>query len=1430
MSDSESESSRNSSPFSDEPADLSDRDASIAPYVVRPLFFLLTMVLVLSAIAQLGGRILFANLENFEPRINELLEPRGIEVADVSGQWRFFNPILKIGSGSAPGANFGASWAEIDTLESLARNRIVLRNAQVSDLQVTLSQDEAGAWSLDGFVPTETTFDWQSLVWHSDQLELHANVMLRGFELPASELVLEASMTNFGGRHRGDIRLGNAGGGEKCGQKISQQADAVVSESQSCDLRARYSVEESALWFRPRSGVAILGANNLTLNDSAAELVGLAGLNLGTLDARMRLLDERFSGPIQLLDSSLQLPGGKVTNLSLLAEGWSEDDGSVANLALTALQLGDGDNVLELRGSQINWALDSGAILRVPEVSVDKVTALVNHLVAPDVPVALWIKRLDMTGQFTRFLASWSSTAGLGISGDFNSVAMQNFRGVPRVDDLAGSFTGGPGYLQLRMRDTSAVVGFPQLYREERAYDSVSGEVLMYFGQDYFGLKGDNLRFVAPEMTTTGSFSLVSAKPKSNNHLTLALSSDAGDFGDISPYVPYTLPQNALDWLAESGLSAKLEAPRFVMHAPLREEESQMGRSYLVDADMHTGAMVFNSAWPQIVDAEGHVKLSHTGILATLSKATFAGLALEDMNIRIPTGTTNVSATGHAVFDASTGLEFIRTTPLKSSMDFVADDWWASGQMRLAVDLKLPLDETATGQLDPRVQVNVKGQLEGTTFGLPEAGLTFSDLRGPLTYSYPYELGANDIEGRLFDRDMTLDLSTAVVGAAPAGKSARFAPRRIDFSMLGAIHSDDMWPLLNMEPSEVVDGLFDFSAVYSTETRTDSRPTLVAKTDFVGAKVTLPAPLGKEATQTAKSEFNITFGESMTRANLLYRGLLNADLGVGDGEIVGGHLHLFGEQELKSRASGGSGILADWDGKLGPVLIDGGIDFADVAEWSAGSEQGVELPPYRIDKLKIAHAAVGDFEVPAVEVSGESDDSLLRLTFDSEAAIGELIVPEVGTSELVLERFAYKGQDGSNLPEISADMGEDEIRASLFAEKGEAAGVTPVVDPLSPEILAGLTDMNVRIASLSIDGEDYGDWAFNVRTRPEGVAFTSLTADFRGIQVKSPEGAIWDRASNRTSIRTTLTAEDMGDVLEASGYARSLESESMLTRAAVSWPGSPLNFEMLQLTGDIQTGVKTGRFLDATSGNNALRIFSLLNFNAIAKRMSLNFKDVFGRGISFEKIEADTRLDNGVLRFVQPMKVEGTGGDFKINGLVDLNEGRLDNEMVVTLPVNKSLPWLGAYLALANPVVGISVLVGERILRKPIKELSSAKYKITGPADDPKLELVSVFDRSMDEGEGGGEGTEIEVPDDLPPLEELIEESPLATDSLLQGPESTSQTEAATEASSASDSRLNTKTDTKFDSSVVPPAAELPAVDSFLPGVREREIFRPEIT
>ena len=1273
------------------------REATAAPYLARPLFFVFTVLLFIVALAQLGGRVLVANLDRLEPAINELLVERGIALTGLSGSWRFFNPVVRISSGEVPGVRFGAAWAELDMLESLARNRVVLRNAQIDDVQLSLVQVESGEWELLGQREEAASFDWRSLLWHSDQLVAQASISFRGQGVPASDLFIESNFSNFGGRHRGFIKMKTPNGCETCG------------------VTAQYSVEEAVLWFRERSGGAVLQANGFELQDSVALIAGLDYLHLGELDGRMRLQGSRFSGPVRLLDGDLQLVGGKPTTVSLLADGYALDDGSLARFQLQGLQLGSGGGELDVRDALLNWTIESGLLASVPALDVGGITAVVGNILPPAVPTGAWIRRLGMQGRFTDVLASWSQPRGLFFGGDFSNVEMNSYRGVPAVADLAGSFTAGPGYLQLRMLESSAVVGFPQLYREEKAYSSITGEILMFFGQDYFGLRGSNLEFAEERMTSRGGFSLVSTQPLTDNHITLAMASDAGEFADLSPYVPYKLPTDVLDWLEQSGLEAQLSAPRFILHGPLREEESDMNRSYLLEADMRSGTLQFNPEWPRITDADGLVRVSHTGVLALLERAEVANLALADMRIALPSNENRVIANGVARFDAGAGLAFVRETPLIASMDFVAPDWWGDGEMLLNVDMDVPLDPLDRGELDPRVRVQIDGRLNGATLGMPEAGLEFADLRGGLAYRYPYELSGERLQGTLFGEPMSLAISSAAVAGAPAGVPQRFAPRRIDFEVASTLDAANLWPLLNMQPSRVVDGQFDFAAIYSTQTASDVPPQLSAETELLGAAVNLPAPFGKTADDRQLTVVSVEFGGDEQRANLLYGGILHADFGVADEGIAGGRLQLHSGHEEKVR-------LADWDGSSGPIVIDGTVTTASVADWVAGSEAGIDLPPYRIEQLAIGEVLVGDYAIADLELSGVSDTRDLTLVFSSPTAAGTLFIPETDTTELELTQFTYISDPAEEAP------------ARELAGGAEAADAAASVDPLDAETMDSLQDMRVKVLALVVDDEDYGSWEFAIERTDDGIAFNELAANLKGVTIESVDGVHWQRESNRTAFKGTLSAGDMGDVLLAWGYARSLESASMATNVDVSWPGSPLNFELLQLRGDIAAGVRSGRFLDVANGNNALRIFSLLNFTAIAKRMSLNFKDVFGPGISFEKVEALTTLDEGLLSFNQPMRVEGTGGDFKFNGTINLVSGELDNEMVVTLPVNKSLPWLGAYLALANPVVGIGVLVGERILRKPIKELSSAKYSVTGNLDDPKLELVNVFDRTMSEG------------------------------------------------------------------------------------------------
>jgi len=204
-------------------------------------------------------------------------------------------------------------------------------------------------------------------------------------------------------------------------------------------------------------------------------------------------------------------------------------------------------------------------------------------------------------------------------------------------------------------------------------------------------------------------------------------------------------------------------------------------------------------------------------------------------------------------------------------------------------------------------------------------------------------------------------------------------------------------------------------------------------------------------------------------------------------------------------------------------------------------------------------------------------------------------------------------------------------------------------------------------------------------------------------------------------------------VLPQWNYAPSLETTSTDVDADINWAGSPLNFALTGLVGTLSVKAEKGRFVDLGEGSGAVRVFSLLNFAAIAKRMTLDFSDVFGKGLSFDQITGSVMTDRGVITFVEPLDIDGTGGDFRINGTVNLINGVLDNEMVVTLPVSSSLPWYAAYLGFVNPIAAGAVLVGERLFRNQIDKMSSAKYKVTGTLQNPEVNFQEVFPKAMTE-------------------------------------------------------------------------------------------------
>ena len=298
----------------------------------------------------------------------------------------------------------------------------------------------------------------------------------------------------------------------------------------------------------------------------------------------------------------------------------------------------------------------------------------------------------------------------------------------------------------------------------------------------------------------------------------------------------------------------------------------------------------------------------------------------------------------------------------------------------------------------------------------------------------------------------------------------------------------------------------------------------------------------------------------------------------------------------------------------------------------------------------------------------------------------------------------------------------DEIRFSAEETDG---------DLLDVSVFGDVPAADVTIGRALIGDDDYGSWAFGIRPDDGVIRLTGLAGDIKGIRIEAADDLVWAKETDTSRFDGRLAADDLALVLPQWGYAPNVESAGVDIGAAVRWPGSPLNFELGELSGSMRMAIDTGRFIDIDEAAGA-RILALLNFAKIARRLQLDFSDVVDRGIDFDYVRANGELDAGVLSFTEPMEIHGPGSDFRINGTVDLADGTLNNEMIVTLPLSSSLPWYAVWLATTEPVTAVGVMVGREIFKEQIKTLSSAKYRITGTIEEPNPEFVDIFRSDME--------------------------------------------------------------------------------------------------
>jgi uncharacterized protein YhdP len=133
------------------------------------------------------------------------------------------------------------------------------------------------------------------------------------------------------------------------------------------------------------------------------------------------------------------------------------------------------------------------------------------------------------------------------------------------------------------------------------------------------------------------------------------------------------------------------------------------------------------------------------------------------------------------------------------------------------------------------------------------------------------------------------------------------------------------------------------------------------------------------------------------------------------------------------------------------------------------------------------------------------------------------------------------------------------------------------------------------------------------------------------------------------------------------------------------------------------------------------RMWGLLSFSALPRRLALDFRDVFNRGLVFDEVAGDFVLVDGNA-YTDNLLLTGPVADIGVVGRTGLRNEDYQQQAVVTAEPGKVLPTMGF---LAGPGVGAALFLFTQIFKEPLKGIGRASYCVTGSWDEPQVERLT---------------------------------------------------------------------------------------------------------
>ena len=875
--------------------------------------------------------------------------------------------------------------------------------------------------------------------------------------------------------------------------------------------------------------------------------------------------------------------------------------------------------------------------------------------------------------------------------GNWQNLSWQPWQLLPGMEHFNGSVSGSVGNGRLDFSVNQATLPYAEMFRAPLAIRHAAGGISWQYGPQGLTLAGEGLDVQAQALWARGDFRYQQPKDQPPR-LDILAGINLSDAAQAWRYFPEPLMGTSLtDYLSGALKGGQVQDATLIFAGdphqfPFRRNDGM----FEVAVPLRNATYEFEPGWPALENLAIDLDFANNGLWMKAPEIHLGTATGRNISAVIPDYTRekllidgDISGSGPQIRD------YFNQSPLKPSLGAALDELQIGGNVSGRLHLDIPLDG---GEVRASGDVN----LNKNSLFIAPIGTRFEQLSGRFSYDNG-NLNSEALSARWFGQ--------------PLG--VRFTTREGEKDYQIGVDMDASWqpatltPLPDAMRQRLAGSLPWQGKVQITLPHGGgAKYSVDIDGDLKNVSSHLPAPLDKAAgnalpVKLAASgnlngfELSGALGaEQRFNSRWLLGKQLHLDRGIWQGDVKrtpalpensGMVLNLpplDGEAWLGLLSSNLAGSGKAGAGKAGTPSLPGDIRLHTPA-LTLGGQQWQDLD------LTVSQGVAGQTRVAArgreidgslvSQASGPWQASLKYLYYNPQWADGGGDSPLPADAEQI---------DFSRWPALRLNCDECWLRGQKFGRV--QAELTPDGDTLT--LKEGLIDSGN--ARLTVAGE----W------------------------VNRPGEA-------RTSLKGELSGKKISDATNWFGISSPLRDAPFKLDYDLHWRSAPWQPSLETLSGVLKSHLGAGQIADVSTGR-AGQLLRLVSFDALLRKLRLDFSDTFSQGFYFDSINGTAWIENGVMH-TDNLLVDGLEADIAMQGEMDLVKRRINMEAVVAPEISATVGVATAFAV--NPVIGAAVFAASKVLGPLWSKISVLRYHIGGPIDKPEINEVLRKPRENDD-------------------------------------------------------------------------------------------------